>query len=102
MKASFTVPVGPLRCFPTMISAVPSASWFGWPSDPRMEELREAWFKAKTPQESKAAADAVQKRAFEFVPIIPTGQFILPTAFRSNITGLIIAPINLLWNVEKK
>jgi peptide/nickel transport system substrate-binding protein len=44
----------------------------------------------------------VQKRAFEFVPFIPTGQFILPTAYRSNITGLIIAPINLLWNVEKK
>jgi peptide/nickel transport system substrate-binding protein len=44
----------------------------------------------------------VQKRAFEFVPIIPTGQFILPTAYRSNISGLIIAPINLLWNVEKK
>ena len=51
---------------------------------------------------AKAAAEAVQKHAFEFVPIIPTGQFILPTAYRSNISGLIIAPINLLWNVEKK
>jgi len=50
----------------------------------------------------KKAAEAVQRRAFEFVPIIPTGQFILPTAFRANISGLIIAPINLLWNVEKK
>ena len=57
---------------------------------------------AKTPAESKKAAEAVQRRAFEFVPIIPTGQFILPTAYRSNISGLIIAPINLLWNVEKK
>jgi peptide/nickel transport system substrate-binding protein len=45
---------------------------------------------------------SVQRRAFEFVPIIPTGQFILPTAYRANISGLIIAPINLLWNVEKK
>ena len=77
-------------------------AWFGWPTDPKMEELREAWFHAKTPAESKAAAEAVQKRAFEFVPIIPTGQFILPTAYRSNISGLIIAPINLLWNVEKR
>jgi peptide/nickel transport system substrate-binding protein len=78
------------------------AAWFGWPDDPKMEQLREAWFHAKTPAESKAAAEAVQKRAFEFVPIIPTGQFILPTAYRSNISGLIIAPINLLWNVDKK
>ena len=29
MKASFAVPTGPLRCLPMMISAVPSASWFG-------------------------------------------------------------------------
>jgi len=77
-------------------------SWFGWPTDAKMEELRDVWFHAKTPADSKKAADDVQKRAFEFVPFIPTGQFILPTAYRSNITGLIIAPINLLWNVEKK
>ena len=77
-------------------------AWFGWPNDPKMEELREAWFNASDPAASKKAAEAVQRHAFEFVPIIPTGQFILPTAYRSNISGLIIAPINLLWNVEKK
>jgi peptide/nickel transport system substrate-binding protein len=92
--------VNPAVNFP--IRGTGEKAWFGWPTDAKMEELREAWFQAKTPAESKAAADAVQKRAFEFVPIIPTGQFILPTAYRSNITGLIIAPINLLWNVEKK
>ncbi|MND00261.1 hypothetical protein D3C83_188070 [compost metagenome] len=67
-----------------------------------MEELREAWFAASDPAASKKSADAVQRRAFEFVPFIPTGQFILPTAYRNNISGVIIAPINLLWNVEKK
>jgi peptide/nickel transport system substrate-binding protein len=77
-------------------------AWFGWPTDAKMEELREAWFNAPDAAASKRATDAVQKRAFEFVPLIPTGQFILPTADRKNITGLIIAPINLLWNVEKK
>jgi peptide/nickel transport system substrate-binding protein len=92
--------VNPAVNFP--IRGTGEKAWFGWPTDPKMEELREAWFKARTPVESKAAADAVQRRAFEFVPFIPTGQFILPTAYRSNITGLIIAPINLLWNVEKK
>jgi len=77
-------------------------AWFGWPTDAKMEELREAWFNAPDLAASKKATEAVQKRAFEFVPLIPTGQFILPTAYRSNISGLIIAPINLLWNVEKK
>jgi peptide/nickel transport system substrate-binding protein len=92
--------VNPAVNFP--IRGTGENAWFGWPTDAKMEELREAWFNAKNAAESKKAAEAVQKRAFEFVPIIPTGQFILPTAYRSNISGLIIAPINLLWNVEKK
>ena len=92
--------VNPAVNFP--IRGTGEKAWFGWPTDPKMEELREAWFNAPDAASSKKAADAVQKEAFEFVPIIPTGRFILPTAYRSNISGLIIAPINLLWNVEKK
>ncbi len=92
--------VNPAVNFP--IRGTGDKAWFGWPTDPKLEELREAWFNATDAASSKKAATAVQQRAFEFVPFIPTGQFILPTAYRSNITGLIIAPINLLWNVEKK
>jgi hypothetical protein len=33
---------------------------------------------------------------------VPTAQFIVPTAYRSNISGLLISPIAFLWNVEKK
>ena len=43
-----------------------------------------------------------QMRAFEFVPYVPTAQFILPTAYRTNLSGVIIAPMTLMWNVEKK
>ncbi len=92
--------VNPAVNFP--IRGTGEKAWFGWPSDTQIEKLREDWFEAKDAATAKKAADAVQRRAFEFVPIIPTGQFILPTAYRSNISGLIIAPINLLWNVEKK
>jgi peptide/nickel transport system substrate-binding protein len=77
-------------------------AWFGWPTDTKLEELRQAWFDAPDAAASKAAAIAVQQRAFEVVPYIPTGQFILPTAFRSNVSGVIIAPMTFLWNVEKR
>jgi peptide/nickel transport system substrate-binding protein len=77
-------------------------AWFGWPTDAKIEELREVWFNATDATSSKKAASAVQARAFEFVPFVPTGQFILPTAYRSNISGVIIAPVSFLWNVEKK
>ena len=40
--------------------------------------------------------------AFEFVPYVPTAQFILPTAYRTNLSGVIIAPMTLMWNIEKK
>jgi len=44
----------------------------------------------------------MQRRAFESVPYIPTAQFIIPTAYRSNLSGVINSPVTFLWNVEKK
>ena len=92
--------VNPAVNFP--IRGTGDKAWFGWPTDAKLEELREAWFNATDQASSKKAADAVQARAYEFVPFITTAQFILPTAYRSNISGVIIAPIAFLWNVEKK
>jgi peptide/nickel transport system substrate-binding protein len=77
-------------------------AWFGWPSDPRLEQLRDDWFAAKDAAGQKAAATAVQKEAFDFLPYIPTAQFIIPTAYRTNLSGVIVAPVTFLWNVEKK
>lgn len=97
--------VGPDLTSPAVNFAIRGSgqkAWFGWPEDPKIEELRDAWFAATDPVSSKKAADAVQARAFEFVPYIPTAQFILPTAYRTNLSGVIIAPMTLMWNVEKK
>ena len=97
--------VGPDVTSPAVNFAVRGSgqkAWFGWPEDAKIEELREAWFAATDAASSKKAAEAVQARAYEFVPYVPTAQFILPTAYRTNLSGLIIAPITLMWNVEKK
>src|SRR5438094_3297892 len=57
-------------------------AWFGWPSDPKLEELVDQWFKAPDAAEQKRLADAIQVQALtkEF-PYIPTGQFVIPTAY---------------------
>jgi peptide/nickel transport system substrate-binding protein len=97
--------VGPDLASPAINAALRSAgekSWFGWPIDPQMEQLRDAWFDAEDLASQKRLADAMQQRAWETVPYIPTAQFIIPTAYRSNISGLLISPMALLWNVEKK
>jgi hypothetical protein len=44
----------------------------------------------------------VQREAAKFVLYIPTAQFMLPAAYRSNLYGAIVSPVVVLWNVEKK
>ena len=44
---------------------------------------------------------AIQLRAFEVVPYIPTGQWVPKTAYRKTVKGIIEAPPFLMWNVEK-
>ena len=67
-----------------------------------MEELRDAWFDAPDAAARRSRPTRCRSSAFEFVPFIPTAQFVMPTAYRTNISGVIIAPITFLWNVEKK
>jgi peptide/nickel transport system substrate-binding protein len=76
-------------------------SHFGWPSDDKIEELRVQWLKATTVDERKKLANAIQERAFEIVPYLPTGQWAPKTAYRKNVKGVIEAPAFLMWNVEK-
>ena len=47
-------------------------------------------------------ASAEQKVLRFLVPYIPTTQFFIMTAYRSNLSGAIVAPVIFLWNVEKK
>lgn len=97
--------VGPDITTPALNSALRGAgdkSWFGWPTDAKLEEMRDAWFNAPTVADQKRIAEDMQKRAFETVPYIPTAQFIIPTAYRSNLSGVINSPVTFLWNVEKK
>jgi peptide/nickel transport system substrate-binding protein len=78
-------------------------AWFGWPSDPKIEELIDAWFKAPDLAAQKKLAADIQVEAYaNDIPYVPTGQFVVPTAYRKNVDGIIIAPVVFLWNVEKK
>lgn len=97
--------VGPDLATPALNSALRGAgekAWFGWPNDPEMEKLRDAWFAAPDLAAQKKLAEQMQARAFETVPYIPTAMFIIPTAYRSSLTGILVSPMNLMWNVEKK
>jgi len=75
---------------------------FGWPCDPEIEKLRDAYSKETDPARQKQIAEAVQLRVLEYPTHAPLGQFTTPTAIRTNIEGLLQTPSLALWNVEKK
>jgi len=75
-------------------------AWFGWPTDPKIEQLREVWVFAGDDTERKRLAAEIQEAAFQSVPFVPLGQFAIPTAYR-NIRGVVASPVLVMWNVAK-
>ncbi|MBR1222721.1 ABC transporter substrate-binding protein [Bradyrhizobium sp. U87765 SZCCT0131] len=79
-----------------------SGGWFGWPDDPKMEELRDAFVRATTLDEQKAIATAIQQRNFDQVTYIPLGQFSVPSVWRNDLTGVLDGPATpVFWNIDK-
>lgn len=76
-----------------------SAAWPGWCVSPRLEALRNAWFEAPTIEAQKKICADMQLRCMVDVPSIPVGQFIQPTASRTNITG-VLNGFATFWNVR--
>ena len=75
---------------------------FGWPCDPELEKLRDAFSKETDPAKQKAIAEQVQLRVLEYPTHAILGQFTQPTALRTNIDGVVHTPSLALWNIEKK
>jgi peptide/nickel transport system substrate-binding protein len=72
----------------------------GWPSSPRIEELRAAWFKATDAAAQQRLAEQMQLQVFQDVPYVPLGQYFVPTAYQKTLTGLL--PGNpVFWNIRR-
>jgi len=77
------------------------AGSFGWPDNPRIEALREAWLDATEEAEQRKLAAELQLEAFDFVPFVPLGQYFPPSAWRANLAGLLKGAVPVFWNVER-
>ena len=73
----------------------------GWASSPKIEELRAQWLRTSDLDAQKRIARDIQLQAFEDVPYIPLGQMIAPTAFRSDITGMLQGSVPVFWNLQR-
>ncbi len=72
----------------------------GWPDLPKIEAMRNDFLAADTLAEQKRITEQIQLQAFQDIPYLPTGAYTPPTAFRSNVTGL-IEGFPLFYNVQK-
>ena len=75
--------------------------WFGWPTDEKLEALREAWFDAPTLDAQKELAAQIQAQALQLVPVIPLGQIFQPAAFRSDIKDVVTSSFPVFWGVRR-
>jgi peptide/nickel transport system substrate-binding protein len=83
------------------IGAAGEKSWFGWPSDEQLEKLRDDFARATDEGKKKALAEAIQARAFEIGTHAPLGEYVNPLAARKNVSGWVIGPGDIYWNVKK-
>jgi len=77
------------------------AAWVGWPDDPRIEELREAWFNTSDLAAQKKIGAEIQLQAFQSVPYWPLGLARPATAYRLDITNVPESFAKLFWNVRR-
>jgi peptide/nickel transport system substrate-binding protein len=67
------------------IRASGADAWFGWPTDPKMEALRTAWFDAPDLEVQQKICRDMQEEFWQNPSYVPLGMYDQPTAFRSSL-----------------
>lgn len=75
--------------------------WFGWWTEPRAVGLVQEWLDAPNEAEQRRVAQALGRLGLEQVATIPLGQFVIRTAFRRDLSGLLQSSIPLPWNIKR-
>jgi peptide/nickel transport system substrate-binding protein len=105
---------GGWSCFPSAVAGIdvldPAVSflargdgakaWYGWPTDPALEQLRLAWFEAGDRAEQKALSEKMQLEVLREAPYLPLGQILQPTVYRTALSD-ILPGFAKFWSVRK-
>jgi peptide/nickel transport system substrate-binding protein len=65
-----------------------TSAWFGWPTNPKMEALYDAWFEAPDPTAQHGVVDEMQTVFWQDPPYVPMGMFDQPIAYHSYLTDI--------------
>ncbi|MEX2520565.1 MAG: ABC transporter substrate-binding protein [Paracoccaceae bacterium] len=75
--------------------------WFGWPTFPKAEELRDSYARSTDPAEQKKIAEELQAFAYDEVMYAPIGQYIVPSIWTNTLEGVLDGPAPFFWNISK-
>jgi peptide/nickel transport system substrate-binding protein len=75
--------------------------WFGWPTSPRIESLRDQWFDARDVGTQLRICKDIQRSALDEVPFIPLGQWFDAGAARTELVDIVKAPFPIFWGARK-
>jgi peptide/nickel transport system substrate-binding protein len=75
-------------------------AWFGWPTAPELELLRDDWLAAPDVEAQKRIAAQIQQQAFIDVPFLPLGQFFQPTTRNKSLVEMLTG-MPLFWNIRR-
>ena len=84
------------------IGASCEKAWFGWPCDGEITKLRQAFADETDDAKRKEIVEKIQLRAAEVPTHAFLGQYTAAAALRKNVTGNLVSPVTVFWNVEKK
>jgi peptide/nickel transport system substrate-binding protein len=74
--------------------------WFGWPTAPRLETLRDQWMAAPDFANQQRIAREIQEVAMDELPCIPLGCVYRSTAMNSDLKDRVVG-MPLFWNIRR-
>jgi ABC-type transport system substrate-binding protein len=77
-----------------------TAAWPGWPTIPRLEALRDAWFVAPDLASQQRIAREIQEVTMDELPYIPVGSYLSVTAHRRNLADR-VKGLALFWGLRR-
>jgi peptide/nickel transport system substrate-binding protein len=86
---------------PAIDSRGEKSTWFGWPTDEKLVDLRTKLMRATDPAMKKTLGEQIQIRAFEVATHAPLGEYDQPMAAGKNISGFFVTNGNIYWNLKK-
>lgn len=75
-------------------------AWFGWPNNEKIEKLRLDFALETDPDAREAIVAELHEEAMRYQPFISVGQYTMPSAYRSNVEGVLRTPALVFWNIS--